>query len=427
MLAVDGKFYVKENGPQEFEKREINSVQGILKGLLTALSGLGKELTVEHIQAIHKSCMTDVKSRNPCLPGQFRQTNVCMDILLGWISVEGMQDLILNLEPDSCLAPVYYLSDGKNLIPLKDVPVAERTNYKIAARQEDALTLKNTNKQLIESCFSNFLEQKIRLLYQPPVASTIAPSIALITGQYNERIKHAKSEDEKLEIMVETIQKYTRKHPYRDGNNRDFVNCLLIELLINNGLLPTLFFEPNIFEFHTVKQLVLKIKEGQQLFLSIINNPNQLVYGFDNNKIKDIENGKFLKMGQEFLQELNVMIHKMGKDFYIAKDYLLASECFEINYELEKKLTGDQSPEAATTLYNLASSLKELGEQQKLNSNDLTKLHTAKSHFNTAIVLFGKHKNDTSLKKSLDKIAQIEKLMMDTGNLNPQKLLFTAS
>lgn len=423
MLAVDGKFYAKENGPQEFEKRENNSVKGILKGLITALEGLGKELTITHLHAIHKSCMTDVRSRTPCVPGQFRQKIVCMDVMPGWISSEGMQDLISKLEPNSYLMPVTFFSDGDHLFLLEKIPLSERNKYKVAARTIDGLTPRNTNKQEIEAYLKKLNEHKIHLAYQPPEYGTIAKSIDEICKEYNQRIKLAKSDDGKLEIIVDSLQKFTRKHPYNDGNNRSLINSLLIELLIENGLIPTLFFEPNIFEFHTVKEIMAKIKEGQQLFLSIIKDPLQPVFGFDNSKIKDIDSGKYVQLGKELLQELNILINKIGKSYYQAKDYLLASQCFEINYELEKKLSGDQSPEAASILYNLASALKEVGGLQK--TNDLSKLNEAKSFFNSEIVLFGKYKNEASLQKAQDKLRSIEALLNQSTNANLTHLIAT--
>lgn len=233
----------------------------------------------------------------------------------------------------------------------------------------------------------------------------------MIVGIYNAQIKQANTADEKLKAIVFLIQQYLRQHPHRDGNNRTLVNDLLNQLLIENGLSPTLLFEPNIFEFHAVDELVAIIKKGQMLFTSIINKPREPVFNFDNSKIKDIDNGKYVEMGKNFLGELNGLISKLGKTYYLAKEYTLASECFTINVELEKKLKGDESPAIATSLYNLASALKELGELQKTSTKDTTKLQEAKSHFNTVIGLFAKNNNRESLEKARKKMTEIDNLL----------------
>lgn len=148
MLAVDGKFYEKENGPVGFDTREVNSVQGIVNGLKTALEGLGKELTVDHICGIHKSCMTGIASRNPCVPGELRQNTVSMEVMPGWMSLAGFQDLIKNLPPMSALVPVRFLTDGKNLIPVERVAINDRNKYKLAAMEQEAFTQQNTNEAI---------------------------------------------------------------------------------------------------------------------------------------------------------------------------------------------------------------------------------------------------------------------------------------
>ncbi len=81
-----------------FDTREKNSVQGIINGLKTALEGLGKDLTVDHIHAIHKSCMTGIVSRNPCVPGEIRKNSVAMEVFPSWTSLSGLQDLINHLK-----------------------------------------------------------------------------------------------------------------------------------------------------------------------------------------------------------------------------------------------------------------------------------------------------------------------------------------
>ncbi len=408
MLAVDGKFYAEENGPVGFDAREKNSVQGIINGLKTALEDLGKELTVDHICAIHKSCMTGIVSRNPCIPGELRQNSVSMEVMPGWMSLAGFQDLVKNLPPTSQLMPVRFLTkDGNNLIPLEKVPIQDRNKYKTAAIEREAFTPQNTNEKILNECYAHYSERKISLLYQPPITVTKL-RLAMIVKVYNFQIIQANTTDEKLKAIVSLIQQYLRQHPHRDGNNRTLVNDLLNQLLIENGLSPTLLLEPNVFEFHTSDELVAIIKKGQMLFMSIINKPQEPVFNFDNSKIKNIDNGKYVEMGKNFLEELNGLISKLGKAYYQAKEYSLASECFTINVELEKKLKGDESPEIATSLYNLASALKELGQLQKTSTNDITKLREAKSHFNTVVGLFDSNNNKDSLEKARKKIAEIE-------------------
>jgi hypothetical protein len=317
--------------------------------------------------------------------------------------------------------PVRFLTDGKDLIPLEKVPMNDRNKYKLAAAEQEAFTPQNINETILKERYAQWSERKIHLLYEPPREVTKI-RLAMIVAMYNVKIKQAITTDEKLNTIVSLIQQYLRQHPHRDGNNRTLVNDLLNELLIENGLSPTLFFEPNVFEYHIVEELVAIIKKGQMLFMSITNKPQQPVFNFDNSKINEIDKGKYVEMGKNFFIYLNGLINQLGKTYYQAKEYSLASECFAINYDLEKKLTGDESAAVATSLYNLASALKELGQLQKNNLKDVTKLQEAKSHFNTVIGLFGKNNNQESLEKARKKIAEIDSLLANDANSNDDNL-----
>ncbi len=92
-----------------------------------------------------------------------------------------------------------------------------------------------------------------------------------ITMRFIQDIQAATDEDQKLEYIAEYIQDLMALHPFKDGNNRTLVGLMLNEILLDLGLSPTVFYQPNVFDGFAPKELVGKIKEAQQLFKNIRN------------------------------------------------------------------------------------------------------------------------------------------------------------
>lgn len=83
-----------------------------------------------------------------------------------------------------------------------------------------------------------------------------------ITRSYNKEIKAAHTIDEKLRVIAKHIRYYEVLHPFRDANGRTFVNNLLNILLMQQGLPPATFYEPNVFDLYSADELVVVIKEA---------------------------------------------------------------------------------------------------------------------------------------------------------------------
>ncbi|KTD33718.1 ankyrin repeat-containing protein [Legionella nautarum] len=405
MLAVDGKFYEKE-GPLGFENREKGSVQAVLNALLESLQKLGEPLSVADIQRIHTRCMTDVPSRNPCTPGQFRTNNVAFEVLSNWCTPKGLEDLLRNKPNTAQLIPseLAFVNDG--YVPLSSVK--DKANLKLAFDPDKALA-KNCSESDLQSLHAKLAQGDARLVYQPPEASKLEQQLAIILRIYNSNINQANTDDEKILLIAELIQRCTRLHPFRDGNNRTFVNCLANRLLIENGLCPVLLFEPNIFEFHTPTELVSVLKDAQQQFMSRIQAPETPIFNYDNSKIGLIEDGKFVSMGRDFKQRFSALIYKLAQQQYSKKNYLLASEYFQINYELEKQIN-DKSTNSGISLFSLALSLKQLGQ-----------LQLARTHFSNTVGLFNSlHKQKALINKAEKHIKEIDVMLSSLEEKNTE-------
>jgi hypothetical protein len=82
-----------------------------------------------------------------------------------------------------------------------------------------------------------------------------------ICDEYRNKIAEAKTDDEKLSAIENFLATLDRFHVFQDGNIRT-VYILLNCLLINNGLLPTLLFDPNDFDNFSPETIINEIKDG---------------------------------------------------------------------------------------------------------------------------------------------------------------------
>lgn len=287
MLAVDGKFFSKENGPCGFDKREPGSVQGILNGFLAALKELqkGDELSIKTLQHIHNICLSGIRTQNSANPGVFRANPVGFEIMPGWASLDGLKNLI---------------DQGYTVI--QGVPIPGSTKCVL-----------DTGAPLTRGNIEEHFRKKTKLFYIPPAAEEILDKLSASISKFNSviaKLKVSKKDfnpDILLTIIAELIQNLTRTHAFRDGNNRSFVNNLLNALLVQNGFYPCIFYDPNVFEFHTLSQLVTILKEATAASEKIATEPGTTLFDF-NHAASAAKLEIYTTMGSNFHLEIDRII-----------------------------------------------------------------------------------------------------------------------
>jgi hypothetical protein len=330
MLAVDGKFFSKDKGPCVFDKREPGSVQGILNGFITALQQLNtkSELTVEMLQHIHKSCVQGIKTQNPANPGVVRTTPVAFEIMPGWASLEGLKNLIEK----------GYVVCRANVIESTSKAQLDRSN---------PLKLDN-----FEHYYKLASEKKIKLFYLPPNSEKLESDLTSSITRYNSLItwlKESKKDfnpDIPLIAIAELIQNLTRTHAFRDGNNRTYVNCLLNALLVNNGFTAAIFYDPNLFEFHTITELLEIIKAAMEANERIAANPDTTLFDFNLSEMT-VEHERYITMGRDFLLEIDRMIleaPRPAEGAYLIKHYTKPTGDSSLMFKQSKEIESDGQP-----------------------------------------------------------------------------------
>lgn len=289
MLAVDGKFYLKDQGPEVFDQREPGCVEAILNGLAVALEYVKEPLTIEAIQNIHRACLQDIVSQNSknTPAGEFRTNPVCFEMLPHWGSTAGL--VALTTRTDVSL----YL--------------AKKIGQKLSVKLGDPrFRLRpETAPAFLEAARQN----RAYLVYLPVDASIIHTTVEQAIKEYNATIRtEGISTTEKLTILSKLIQKLTSAHPFRDGNNRAFVNALLNALLVTHGFNACIFEDPNIFEFHTISELADAIQKAMTNNQRVTENYEHEIFEFVNSSMDHATLEKYTQMGTRFLEKIDRLI-----------------------------------------------------------------------------------------------------------------------
>ncbi len=88
--------------------------------------------------------------------------------------------------------------------------------------------------------------------------------------------KNACLKDKKLEIIIRICQNLDQLHAFRDANIRTIVFLVMQRMLIENGITPTVFDNPNCIDMMSVNEIMKKLKEGQKEYRKIVEESNRL-------------------------------------------------------------------------------------------------------------------------------------------------------
>lgn len=93
----------------------------------------------------------------------------------------------------------------------------------------------------------------------------------VLTECYQKEITDARSKDEKIIAIARYIQHIEQLHPFMDGNIRTCY-IMLNKLLKDHGLPLSILYNPNKMDCCDLDTVVKMIKEGQKIYLRMLNN-----------------------------------------------------------------------------------------------------------------------------------------------------------
>ena len=231
-FAVDGKFHTSEKGPDSFESREPGCIEGISNGLIKAIELTHQPLTTKMIRDIHFECMTPLVNQERADPGQYRKVTVSSIIQHTYYSMQGYTQFLLDSSSRGYILFSELMNVNGKIVKANEVSSAEKAKNKVFLfKQANVLTISNLYREF-PNLKAETVNNDVGLAFRPAAIAEIADEMEKIVAGYNSKIATCKHDDAKLMTMVETIKDFLLLHPFRDGNNRTFVNCLLNKMLI---------------------------------------------------------------------------------------------------------------------------------------------------------------------------------------------------
>lgn len=269
-LIVDGKFHATQNGWQGYAMREPNCLPAIYRAMRVAFSSLEQmDVSIELIKSIHAEAsrgVLGVVKEAKEHPGEFRTMQTGYFLNRTYVNEKGLSELV-DLSQ-------YKLGKYGVCLGWQDTKFLEgcQSKEEFNHRVELIEPAKESKLQLWEQIFNGK-----QLFYRPPRPEVVAQLIAKACSKYNRSIKEAISDEQKLVVITKYIQKVERIHPFPDVNGR-VTTLLLQRLLVQNGFLPTMLYDPNHCDGFDRSGYLDEIKKGMQLTKQAIIDPNKAIH-----------------------------------------------------------------------------------------------------------------------------------------------------
>jgi len=292
---VDGRFQKKYQGWSGYEANEPGSVAGMLKAYCYILDNfdLSAGLKSSHVRNIHACCMKNVLTKNQkSAPGDLRYLEAGFNIYTHYSTINSIQEIIDRRQ-----------GDGTRIF---NTPGFRKTSEELTAESVYA-SLKEKKKLKFRPWYPQLTIEQEEILNNPgeldkfyQVKHFIQRGFAVRTDQivseYNTEIKQASTEQEILIAISRVVRNLEMLHPFPDGNGRTFICVLMNHLLLYNGFLAAILYDPNIDIELSVEEFVEEIKVGISNTQKLLDDPEANLYNYSINESseKDIKSFELL-------------------------------------------------------------------------------------------------------------------------------------
>lgn len=304
-LFVDGRLHESEGGWVSYEEREPGCLRSAFNALALTLTNIENPvISTKMIKGIHAMALSHDKRES--FPGNYRNWYAPFAFNKDRVSVEGILDFINRVENES-----FYSGYGSFLGPRNTSPDESDENV---VNTKESITWGNidyllnqygckTKQELAEKLYDPIASGQY--VYQNPHWELIEWKMNSLTDELNQTLsgKHDGDDDKTIAAIVHFIKEYELLHPFPDGNGRVFVNLLLNRLLMQAGLPPVTFYEPNQFDLKSEIQIVDIVKEGIQNTMAIIDGKAD-IFGFNSKNVPE-------EKGDEYNEYVSILEEKI--------------------------------------------------------------------------------------------------------------------
>lgn len=276
---VDGRFNEKYKGWSGYEANEQGSVPGLLSAYCYVLDNfdISKGLNSTYIRQLHALCMKNVITKNPkSAPGDMRYLEAGFNIFSHYSTVDSIGEIIDIRKGDG--TPLFHTRGFEKTadnFTAQGVFESLKEKKRLKFRPwYPVLTNEQKNGLNDPGDLSRFYKVKHF------VQESFAVRIDEIVHHYNDEIKKVSNNEETLIAISRVVRNLEMLHPFPDGNGRAFVAILMNHLLLFNGFLPAVLFDPNIDIELSVKEFAQEMKVGMANTKLLLKDPTAVVYKY---------------------------------------------------------------------------------------------------------------------------------------------------
>lgn len=213
-LFVDG--IKQKDGWKKFENREPGYLKAMLNSFFTELAFLEEDLSSEIVNRIQNNAIHEVDLTNNSPTFREKGNATKFGLFLGRNLSSKGYDEIIELESQN-VVELKVLNNGRN----------GTNSFNLYAFSGDVNTKVNE-----------------------------------IIRNYNEQIKSANTDEDKIKIIVKMVSILERVHPFHDANCRTICMVVLYRELIKYGFMPPILDDPNQFDGYSADEMCRKIAIG---------------------------------------------------------------------------------------------------------------------------------------------------------------------
>ena len=292
---VDGRFHKKYRGWRGYEENESGSVMGMLNAytLMFQNFDLSGGLTTNYIRALHYTCMSNVSTKNrKSTPGELRFLDAGINLFRSNSTLANVTELLDQRRGDGnwIFYAEKYRHPAESFTPEEFLQILEqegRLRYRLwypnlsEQQQKDLNESRNLVdyykvKHYIQMCFAQRADD--------------------IVEHYNVEIAVANDDRQRLVAISRVVRDLELLHPFPDGNGRTFVALLMNHLLLVNGFLPAILWDPNIDAELSVGEFADEISRGIENTLILLADPTAILYGYSIQEASEEEIRTFFRM-----------------------------------------------------------------------------------------------------------------------------------
>lgn len=302
-LIVDGWLLSEDQYAWvSYDRREPGCLRAAFDALAYAISGLENNTlelsTIRRLHAHFTNLVEFSKEKERYIkPGRFREGGECFNISSKSATKEGLKELLQSIKNQ----------------PIDTLGARLESNDKLEKYDAKSLANVEIDDQLINHILNKIARQDYLYHAVSVVGIKLEQEVQKLIDRYNQQIKTAASDDDKLNVIIELIYDLEHIHPFFEANLRTFGIGLMTRLLMQNGFAPATFENPNRFDAYSKKELLQEVKNAIALTEEIVNGKKEIFSYPIDSRVPDTCQNMYSEIIGSFVYQIKFELQQLDK------------------------------------------------------------------------------------------------------------------